>query len=65
MSEQAIHLVHEIMMIVYWKGFDQRVARQQLCKHGPTCNNIGENVFSMWSAPSNNRNWVLCDQLLG
>jgi 7-cyano-7-deazaguanine synthase in queuosine biosynthesis len=24
-----------------------------------------EAVLSMWSAPSNNRNWVLCDLLLG
>jgi hypothetical protein len=29
----------------YFKGFDQHVARQQLCKHGPTCNNKGSCVF--------------------
>jgi hypothetical protein len=29
----------------YHNGFDQRVARQQLCKHGPTCNNTGGCVF--------------------
>jgi hypothetical protein len=26
---------------LYCNGFDQRVARQQLCKHGPTRNNRG------------------------
>jgi hypothetical protein len=26
---------------MYCNGFDQHVARQQLCKHGPTCNNRG------------------------
>jgi hypothetical protein len=29
----------------YCNGFDQRVARQQLCKHGPTHNNNGGCVF--------------------
>jgi hypothetical protein len=29
----------------YCKGFAQHVARQQLCKHGPTCNNRGSCVF--------------------
>jgi hypothetical protein len=35
-----------IYIYIYCNGFDQRVARQQLCKHGPTRNN-GEPVFSM------------------
>jgi hypothetical protein len=38
--------------------FDQPVARQKLCKHGSThthaVNNTAE-MFSMWSAPRNNR----------
>jgi hypothetical protein len=29
----------------YCKGFDQHVARQQLCKHGSTRNNRGSCVF--------------------
>jgi hypothetical protein len=29
----------------YYNGSDQRVARQQLCKHGPTRNNKGGRVF--------------------
>jgi hypothetical protein len=47
--------------LIYCNRFDQSTARQRLSKHFPTCNNTGETVFSMWSAPSNNRNWVLCD----
>jgi hypothetical protein len=27
--------------VIYCNGFDQRVARQQLCKHAPTRNNRG------------------------
>jgi hypothetical protein len=30
---------------VYCNRFDERVARQQLCKHGPTRNNKGSCVF--------------------
>jgi hypothetical protein len=33
------------MLSSYCNGFDQRVARQQLCKHGPTCNNGWGCVF--------------------
>jgi hypothetical protein len=29
----------------YCNGYEQRVARQQLCKHGPTRNNRGNSVF--------------------
>jgi hypothetical protein len=50
---------------LYCNRFDQSIARQRLSKHFQTCNNIRKTVFSMWSAPSNNRNWVLSDQLLG
>jgi hypothetical protein len=39
--------------------------RQWFSKHFPTCNDMGEIVFTMSSTPSNNRNWVLCVQLLG
>jgi hypothetical protein len=49
--------------IVLYNIFDQSNAR--LSKHFPTCNNTKKTVFSMWSAPSNNMNSVLCDQLLG
>jgi hypothetical protein len=31
--------------VKYCNGSDQRVARQQLCKHGPTRNNGGTCVF--------------------
>jgi hypothetical protein len=34
-----------ILLCVYCNGFDQRVARQQLSKHGPTRNNEGSCVF--------------------
>jgi hypothetical protein len=27
--------------LTYCNEFDQRIARQQLCKHGPTCNSRG------------------------
>jgi hypothetical protein len=53
------------LSLIYCKGFDQSIARQRLSKHFPICNDIRETVFSMWSGPSKNRNWVLCDQLLG
>jgi hypothetical protein len=33
----------------YCNGFDQRVARQQLCKHGPTRNNRGSVVFFLYA----------------
>jgi hypothetical protein len=33
------------LLIEYCKRFDQRVARQQLCKHSPTRNNRGRCVF--------------------
>jgi hypothetical protein len=29
----------------YCNGFDQRFARQQHCKHGPTCNSRGGCFF--------------------
>jgi hypothetical protein len=38
----------------YCNGFDQHVARQQLCKHGPTHNNRGSGVFCR-SDPCANR----------
>jgi hypothetical protein len=31
--------------IIYCNGFDQSFARQQLCKHGPTCNSRWGCVF--------------------
>jgi hypothetical protein len=54
---------------LYCNGFDQRVARQQLCKHVPTCNSDScvsvENVYNSLlsdSAPMNSlaRNGVTC-----
>jgi hypothetical protein len=40
----------------YPDRFDERVARQQLCKHGPTRNNRGSCVFFL------PRNWLMrCD----
>jgi hypothetical protein len=51
---------------IYCNRFDLSIVRQRLRKHPSTYNNnIGETVFSVSSEPSNNRNWVLCDQLLG
>jgi hypothetical protein len=45
-----IHTGRAIQQIIlqrqYCNGFGQRVARQQLCKHGPT-RNIEEAVFSV------------------
>jgi hypothetical protein len=35
-----------ISRTLYCNGFDQRVARQQTYKHGPTRNNTGSYVFS-------------------
>jgi hypothetical protein len=43
---------------VYWNGIDQPIARQQLCKHGPTRNNR-RGCVSMSSAP---RPVLLTDQ---
>jgi hypothetical protein len=34
-----------VMNYLYCNGFDERVARQQLCKHGPTRNNTGGCFF--------------------
>jgi hypothetical protein len=72
----------DISSKIYCNGFDQRVARQQLCKHRPTRNSrwgcesyfvrtsasAGNgpmnshsdswHVFSVWSAPCNNRGAV-------
>jgi hypothetical protein len=48
----------------YCNRSDQSIARQRLNKHFQTCNNIEETVIFMSSAPSKNRTWVLCDQLL-
>jgi hypothetical protein len=43
--------VHQF--IKYSNGFDQRVARQQLCKHGPTRNNRwGCNFYVVRAKPS-------------
>jgi hypothetical protein len=38
-----------VCYILYCNGFDQCVARQQLCKHSPTCNYIGSCVFHIRS----------------
>jgi hypothetical protein len=37
----------------YCNGFDQRVARQQLCEHGPTRNNGGTCVFYAMTSRNN------------
>jgi hypothetical protein len=34
-----------LVYLLYGNGFDQRIARQQLSKHGPTCNSRGGCVF--------------------
>jgi hypothetical protein len=42
------HIIIEInckYFLKYGNGFDQRVARQHLCKHGPTSNNRGSCAF--------------------
>jgi hypothetical protein len=51
---------------MYCNGFYQRVARQQLCKHGPLLGyaTIEEAVFSVWSAPDNSRTTGLCNPFL-
>jgi hypothetical protein len=48
---EKLHKCHISLhqLYIYCNRFYQRVARQELCKHGPTCNN--EAVFSMSSAP--------------
>jgi hypothetical protein len=38
-------LCPNIVHYIYFNGFDQRLARQQLCKHSPTRNNRGSCVF--------------------
>jgi hypothetical protein len=38
--DELCYLVPPVMSVpVYCKGFDRRVARQQLCKQAPTSNN--------------------------
>jgi hypothetical protein len=49
----------------YCNRFDQSIAKQRLSKHFPTCNNIWETVFSMWSAPNNSRKTGLCNPFVG
>jgi hypothetical protein len=44
-NEDEITQVYEYIYKVYCNGFDQRVARQQLCTHGPTGNNRRSSVF--------------------
>jgi hypothetical protein len=35
------HFTHKSFSLFYWNEIDQRVARQQLCKHGPKRNKRG------------------------
>jgi hypothetical protein len=44
---------------IYCNGFDQRVARQQLCKHSPLLGyaTIEEAVFSMSAVTSRSGGW--------
>jgi hypothetical protein len=49
--------------ILYCNGFDQSVARQQICKHDPTCNSRC-GVFSMSPAPTSDGTTGLCNPFL-
>jgi hypothetical protein len=42
--------------VKYCNGFDQRVVRQELCKHGPTRNNTGGCLFYVVRARANAAN---------
>jgi hypothetical protein len=42
--EKCLYLLLERVVLICCNGFYQRVARQQLCKHGPTRNNRGSCV---------------------
>jgi hypothetical protein len=44
----------------YCNGFDRRIARQQLCKHGPTCKNGGGCVFYAVMSPTIGKLCFLC-----
>jgi hypothetical protein len=46
-------------LCTYCNGFCQRVARQQLCKHGPTRNNKWGYVFYVVRADQQWNNWVM------
>jgi 23S rRNA C2498 (ribose-2'-O)-methylase RlmM len=48
---------------IYCNGFGEGVARQQLCKHGPSCNNIKEAVFSV-DPTDTPTDWLNCDYVM-
>jgi hypothetical protein len=47
-----------VMNYLYFNGFDQRIARQQLCKHGPTRNSRGGCVFRVCGDVT--QRWLVC-----
>jgi hypothetical protein len=63
-GEYVTHVrsVMDIYWIKYYNLFDQRVARQHLCKHGPTCNNRWGCVFCVFRATPNAANGPINSQ---